>query len=262
MPFSQVGPVKFYQFDLLSEVGVRQAVFSRHGGVSEGPWHSLNVGKTVGDDEAKVTRNRELAFEAAGRDIQSLSDSWLMHGADVIVYDRPRPVEQLIPPKADIILTDKPEVSLFMRYADCAPILLVDPVRRALGLAHAGWRGAVQKVAARAVEAMTARYGSRPGDLLAAVGPAIGPARYEVGPEVAAEVQAAFGPRAGELLPRFGESTHFDLWAANRLALEEAGVKEIEVAGICTAENNRDWFSHRADKGRTGRFGVLLALEE
>ena len=262
MPFSQVGAVKFYQFDLLAEAGVRQAVFTRHGGVSEGPWQSLNVGKTVGDDPAKVTRNRKLAFAAAGRAIGSLSDSWLVHGADVVVYQQPRPAGQEIPPKADIILTDNPKVSLFMRYADCAPILLVDPVRRALGLAHAGWRGAVQKVASRAVEAMTDRYGSRPGDVLAAVGPAIGPARYEVGPEVAAEVQAAFGARAGELLPRFGDSVHFDLWAANRLALEEAGVKDIEIAGICTAENNQDWFSHRADKGKTGRFGALLALEE
>lgn len=262
MSFSQPDSVRYYTFESLQDAGVKQVVFTRHGGVSGGHWESLNVGLTVGDDPEKVTRNRELSFAAAGRDIRTLSDSWLIHIDNVLVYDQPRPADQFSPPKADIILTDNPEVSLFMRYADCVPILIVDPMRRALGLAHAGWKGTTMKVAARAVAAMVARYGSKPENLLAAVGPSIGPEHYEIGPEVIEQVMEAFGVDAGSLLPRFGRATHLDLWAANHLTLTEAGVKEIEVAGLCTAEHNGDWFSHRAEGGKTGRFGVLLALEE
>ena len=88
------------------------------------------------------------------------------------------------------------------------------------------------------------------------------PEMYEIGPEVIEAVQEAFGPDAPELLPRFGGSTHFDLWAANRLTLEQAGLRNIEVAGICTGTHTEDWFSHRAEKGKTGRFGVLMGLDE
>ena len=261
MPFSQFEDVKYYQFESLLDAGVRQMVFTRHGGVSPEPWDSLNVGLTVGDDPANVARNRELCFAAAGRPTESLSDSWLVHGSDVYVYDTPRPQDGNPPPKADILLTDNPEVSLYMRYADCVPVLLVDPVHRAIGLAHAGWQGTVKQVAKAAVSAMGERYGSVPGDLLAAVGPSIGPARYEVGPEVAEQVEAAFGEDAEDLLPRFGSSVHLDLWEANRLSLKRAGVSRIEVAGLCTFDNHQDWFSHRAEKGQTGRFGALLALD-
>ena len=199
-----------------------------------------------------------------GRPIESLSDSWLVHGTEVVVYDQPRPPSQTIPPKADIILTNQPNLTLFMRYADCVPILLHDPVQKAIGLAHAGWRGTVDKAAKVAVEAMQARYGTNPADVLAGIGPSISPEKYEVGPEVAAEVEAAFGEQADGLLPRYNQSVHFDLWAANRLALVAAGVQpdRIQLAGICTASQKEDWFSHRGDAGKTGRFGVLLALEE
>lgn len=264
MPYQQRDGVLFYTFEHFAGHRLHQAVFSRIGGVSTGPQSELNVGLTVGDDPENVVRNRQISFEVVERPIESLSDSWLVHGTDVVVYDQPRPADQPSPPKADIILTDNPEVTLFMRYADCAPILLYDPVQRAIGLAHAGWRGTVQKVGQAAVEAMQARYGTDPADLLAGIGPAIGPENYEVGPEVVAQVRAAFGPQAGELLPRYNHSVHFDLWAANRLVLEDAGVQpdRIELAGICTAANTDEWFSHRGDDGKTGRFGVLLALEE
>ncbi len=202
------------------------------------------------------------ALKPSGGQVETLSDSWLIHGHDTHIYEKPRPAEWEFPPKADIILTNNPQVSLFMRYADCVPILLVDPVQRAIGLAHAGWQGTVQKVGRHAIEAMQARYNSRPEDILAAIGPAIGPQRYEIGPEVAAQVRQAFGPDAEELLPRFGSATHFDLWAANQLTLEKAGVHHIEGSELCTAANPGDWFSHRGQNGKTGRFGILLALEE
>jgi YfiH family protein len=166
------------------------------------------------------------------------------------------------PPKADIILTDRREVTLVMRFADCVPILLYDPRRQAVALAHAGWRGTVLGTAAAAVEALGAAFGTHPADVVAAIGPAIGPDHYEIGPEVAAQVREAFGEAAERLLPRYGSRFHFDLWEANRLQLLRAGVpaEQIEVAALCTACHLEDWYSHRAERGRTGRFGALLAL--
>ncbi len=260
MPFHQPDTVRYYTFDSLAGQPLTHMAFTRVGGVSPGDWAALNMGLTVGDDPANVAENRRIAFATANRPLESLSDSWLVHGDGVVVYDQPRPPDEDSPPKADIILTDNPAVSLFMRYADCVPLLFYDPVKRAIALAHAGWQGTVSRVAARAVEALAARYGSRPADLLAVVGPSISPERYEVGQEVIDRVQAAFGADAPSLLPRFGNSTHFDLWAANRLTLEQAGVRQIEVSGLCTAQNPQDWFSHRGQHGRAGRFGVLLAL--
>jgi YfiH family protein len=264
MPLQQSDSVIFYSFELFSAQPLIQAVFSRHGGVSSGSFAELNVGLTVGDDPAKVARNRQISFDLVNRPIQSLSDSWLVHGTEVLIYDQPRPRDQPIPAKADVILTNNPQVTLFMRYADCVPILLYDPVQRVIGLAHAGWRGTVQGAGRSAVEAMQTRYSTDPADLLAGIGPSIGPDQYEVGPEVEAQVRAAFSSGAERLLPRYNRSVHFDLWAANRLVLEDAGVKSkhIELASICTASHNEDWFSHRGDGGKTGRFGALLALEE
>ncbi len=260
MPFETAAGLRFFQFELFKPRGITQAIFTRQGGVSQAQWTSLNVGATVGDDPRHVGENLERSFAAVDRPRNSLFDSWLVHGTQALVAEAPRPPDQAKPPQADIVLTNKPGVTLFMRYADCTPVLLVDPERRAVALAHAGWRGTVQRVAARAVEAMQAHYGSQPGDLLAGIGPAISARHYPIGPEVVAEVQAVFGEQAAGLLPRYGEHTHFDLAAANQLVLQQAGVGQIEQAGLCTYADPHDWFSHRASGGQTGRFGALLAL--
>lgn len=261
MPFLQADSLRYYSFESLTDAPVTQAVFTRLGGASQGAYASLNVGSTVGDEPTAVRQNIEAMFAAVNRSPSSIFDSWLVHGDEVLVADAPRAPDWQRPPQADIILTNKPEVSLFMRYADCVPLLFYDPVQEAIGLAHSGWKGAVLRVAAAAVKAMRVHYGSRPDDLVACLGPAISAQHYEVGSEVVEQVQAAFGSQAGTLLPRVNGATHFDLWGANRLALEEAGVRQIETAGLCTYADNQDWFSHRAAGGLTGRFGVLLALD-
>ncbi|MEX2143095.1 MAG: peptidoglycan editing factor PgeF [Anaerolineales bacterium] len=261
MPFVEIGGLRVFQFENLSLGPVTQAVATRQGGVSEGPYAKLNVGISVGDDPARVAENIERIFVAMGRPRASMFDSFLVHGAGALVAGGPRPAEWGKPPQGDIILTNKPNVTLFMRYADCVPLLYVDPVKRALALAHAGWRGTLLKVAAKAVDEMRAHYGSRPQDLLVGIGPAISVQQYEVGPEVVAQVQTVFGQQAAELLPQFNGSTHLDLVAANLRVLEAAGVRNIEQAGLCTFDNQQDWFSHRGAGGKTGRFGVLLALK-
>jgi YfiH family protein len=147
-----------------------------------------------------------------------------------------------------------------LRFADCVPILFYDPVRGAVGLAHAGWRGTVACIARATVRRMVEAFGCRPADIRAGIGASIGPCCYEVGDEVVEAARAAF-PNARHLLRRQdGGRWHFDLWAANchQLALE--GVKEIEVSGFCTACRTNEWFSHRAEEGRTGRLGAVIGL--
>jgi YfiH family protein len=258
----QPDQVRYLTSDLLPDELVTHAIFSRIGGASQGAYASLNVGLTVGDDPANVIQNREIAFREANRSPESLSDSWLIHSTGAVVYREPRPASQVVPPQADIVLTDNPEVTLFMRYADCVPIILVDPIKRAIALAHAGWQGTVLKVAQAAVRNLTETYNSRPENVLAVIGPSIGPENYQVGNEVTERVEAAFGPDAESLLPTIDQSVHFDLWAANHLVLQQSGVTQIDLSGICTFDYSTEWFSHRATGGNTGRFGVLLALKE
>jgi polyphenol oxidase len=258
MPFFQNNGLRYYTFEIFPE-NVTQGVFTRRGGVSPRPWDSLNVGGSIGDDISHVRENRIRSFKALGRAPESIHDVWQVHSVDVVYADAPRALDTPYQ-KADILLTDNAAVTLYMRFADCTPIMLYDPKKRAIGIVHSGWLGTVRGAARAAVVAMQERYDSNPDDILGAIGPAIGPDHYEIGEDVIAQVKRAFGKDARALLPAHGESTHFDLWNANRLLLEAAGVKKIEIAGICTACHTDDWFSHRGEKGKTGRFGALIAL--
>ena len=259
MPFSQQNSLRYYKFDIFPN-NIIQAVFTRQGGVSPHPWASLNVGGSIGDDIIHVRENRIRSFKILGRAPESIHDVWQVHSADVIFADAPRSLDTEYQ-KADIMLTDNPQVTLFMRFADCTPILLYDPIKQIVGLIHSGWLGTVRGAARVAVQAMQERYASTPTDILAAIGPAIGPDHYEVGEDVIVQVQSSFGTQAESLLEKRGESVHFNLWKANQILLTDAGVKQIETAGICTACHTNDWFSHRGEKGKTGRFGAMIALQ-
>lgn len=259
MPFKESNFIRFYTFDLLEDAGVIHGVFTRRGGVSTGPWSSLNVGGLVGDNPERVHTNRVLSFQALDRDPGSIYDVWQVHGNKVICTDSYRPLERAHL-KADAILTDRPQVTLFMRFADCVPILLYDPGSKVVGLAHAGWKGTIKGVVLEIIKTMREVYGSKSENIMAAIGPSIGPHHYEVGSEVVVEVRKTFASDAEDLLLRLNGAVHFDLWAANRLHLEQAGVGKIESANICTACHLEDWYSHRGEAGKTGRFGALIAL--
>jgi YfiH family protein len=149
-----------------------------------------------------------------------------------------------------------------LRFADCVPILLCDPLQRVIGLAHAGWRGTMAGMAGAAVQTMVHDLGCQPGDILAGIGPSIGSCCYEVGKDVAEATFGAFPDSAGLIEATANGRWHLDLWAANRRQLLDAGVRRIEVSGICTACRTDEWFSHRAERGRTGRLGALISLKE
>ena len=257
MSIIQHNGLRYFQFNSLK---TKHAIFTRHGGVSPQPWQSLNVGGTVGDDLARVRRNRLLSFEAMDCAPESIFDVWQVHSSDVVCAQAPRPTDQSYR-QADIILTDRPEVTLFMRFADCVPILVHDPRRGVIGISHAGWMGTLGDVPTTTVKALQKNYGSNPADIIAGIGPSIGPDHYEIGADVILQVMQKFGDESELFLRSHHGKIHFNLWETNRLLLERAGVEKIDVSGICTACNTADWFSHRAEKGRTGRFGALICLE-
>ena len=150
MPFNHYNGIRYYTFDIFPRE-VTHAVFTRQGGVSPEPWASLNVGGTVGDDVTRVRENRYRSFAALGRRIDSLFDVWQVHSADAVISDAPRdPKTELL--QADAVFTDKPEVTLYMRFADCVPILFFDSKKGVVGLAHAGWLGTVRGMTSAAVK--------------------------------------------------------------------------------------------------------------
>ncbi|MEK7278787.1 MAG: peptidoglycan editing factor PgeF [Chloroflexota bacterium] len=248
--------LRYFTFNSFPDGDLVHAVFAREGGVSPHPYESLNLSISTGDSMDNARANRRRAYEAVGLPFESMADVWQIHSADTVRFDAPRPDREV---KADGLITDRAGVSLFQRFADCVPILFYDPKHRALGMAHSGWRGTVNRAAASPVKAMAEAYGTRPADLMVGIGPAIGPDHYEVGPEVIAAARSAFPEADGLLIEREGK-THFDLWAANEHVLREAGVEQIEIAGMCTACHTDLFFSHRAEGGQTGRFGAVIAL--
>jgi polyphenol oxidase len=260
MILHQPGEIRYFTFEIFDREGVNAFIFSRKGGISPFPWESLNVGGTVGDSPERVLENRNRAFSAVGRNIDSMFDVWQVHSNEVVRADHPRSPEMDYQ-KADIILTDKEPVTLFMRFADCVPILLFDPIHKVIGLVHAGWIGTVNQIGKVAVQAMHALYGTDPGCLLAGIGPSICVDHYPVGGEVTAKVESSFNKDSKELLRTINDQVHFDLWTSNKLVLEQAGIKNIELASICTVCQPDDWYSHRGEKGKTGRFGVLFSLK-
>jgi YfiH family protein len=248
-----------YHFEALAAENVVHAVFTRLGGVSRGPFATLNVGNGVGDDEAAVAENHARIYAHMDLAANGVASPYQVHGNRVAVVtaaDAGRVI-----PGTDGLVTHTPGVGLLLRFADCQPILLYDPAHHALGLIHAGWRGAALGIARRAVEAMQDTFDSQPEELIAGLGPAIGPCCYTVGQNVAAAMGYALPDWRLVMSPLDEDQWRFDLPAANAQQLAAAGVREIEQAHLCTACHSQEFFSHRAGNGRTGRFAVLAYLK-
>jgi YfiH family protein len=163
-------------------------------------------------------------------------------------------------PETDALITDDPGLALLLRFADCVPVLYYDPVHNAAGLAHAGWRGVAAGVAPATVSAMAAHFGSDPAEIWAGVGPCIGPDHYVVGEEVVTAIQATL-PFGIEVAQQRQNTWVIDLAAAVRAQLHAVGVKQVDLADLCTACRTDEWYSHRGEHGHTGRFGVVVMLD-
>jgi purine-nucleoside/S-methyl-5'-thioadenosine phosphorylase / adenosine deaminase len=255
----QEGGIVFYQPEAMARFsGLRQAVATRHGGVSPAPFDSLNLGASVGDDRANVGENLLRLHQALDLDARSTVDARQAQAGEVALVAESERGARI--PDVDALITNVRGIPLMLRFADCVPILLYDPVHRAIGLAHAGWRGTVAKVAVHTVRAMADAFDTEPGDLYACVGPSIGPCCYQIGADVVAQVDKAF-PEPNDVLIRRNGSLYFDLWNANARLLRELGVGEVEVAAICTADHTEDFYSWRRENARTGRFAAVMSLE-
>jgi YfiH family protein len=255
----EMAGVVYYTFESFEGYGdMIHGITTRRGGVSTGHWASLNLTKGNGDDPAAVEENLRRASCALGVRREDLVSPNQRHTTRAQWVGRAERGKVI--PETDSLLTNETDVPILLRFADCTPILLYDPLRRALAVVHSGWRGTVAGAIPAAVHALREAFGSRPGDLVAGIGPSIGPCCYEVGDEVVAAVRGTFD-RAEALLPRNGgDRRRFDLWAANRRWLAEAGIPKVEEAEMCTACHMDEFFSYRGGSGHTGHFGALMML--
>jgi YfiH family protein len=220
----------------------------------------------------RALANRETLARRLGIRLDRMVGCQQVHGSTVAVVgyeDAGRGMSPDVPSAqgADAMVTGCPGLYLLALSADCPPVILYDPVRRAVGLVHSGWKGTVARVAANAVEALVDNYGSEPADIVAAIGPGIGPCCYEVGPEVVEAAESAFmgaWNTGNPILEEREGSTYFNLWEGIRCALLGAGLldKNVTVEGVCTADNLEVFYSHRAEAGKCGLFGAVVGIRE
>ncbi|HEY7430859.1 MAG TPA: peptidoglycan editing factor PgeF [Streptosporangiaceae bacterium] len=267
--FRQRGGLEVLTWPAFDGYPVDVLVTTRHGGVSSSEranFGTLNLSFSVGDSATDVLANRRRVASALGADLTSFVFAEQVHGRDariVSAADRGRGAEEPAGavPRTDALITTDPGTVLAVLSADCVPIVLYDPVAHVLACVHSGWRGTVAKAAQAAVATMIT-LGTRPRDVVAAIGPTAAPDQYQVGSEVQAAAQAAFGDETGSVLRPDGSGRWlFDLWAANRLVLREAGVpdQQIHVADVPTGPDPGIFFSHRLEPP-CGRFAAVARL--
>ena len=248
---------------------IRHMFTTREGGVSKDIYESLNLSFTRGDDETAVLENYRRVAQAQGTSIDHIVTSDQTHTTNVRPVGKEDLGKGITRPRdykdVDGMITDQPGVLLATFYADCVPLYFVDPVHKAIGLSHSGWRGTVGRMGQATVEAMERSFGSQPKDLLCAIGPSICQDCYEVSRDVAEAFIFAFPTHEKEILQAGALGKYqLDLWKANEIVLTEAGVlkEHIDLAGLCTCCNSSILFSHRASKGKRGNLGAFLMLTE
>ena len=256
------------RFPLLDETGIVENAFTtREGGVSEGIFESLNLSFTRGDDPDAVKENYRRIAAVFGKEVSDIVCSDQTHTTNVRRVDRTYGGCGVIKdrPYTDVdgLVTDEPGLILATFYADCVPLYFVDPVHKAIGLSHSGWRGTVERMGLATLDKMKAEFGTDPADVYAAIGPSICQDCYEVSEGVAdAFAEAVAGHEEEILIDKGNGKYQLDLWKANEIVMLDAGVKRehLAVTNICTCCNERLLFSHRASKGKRGNLGAFLML--
>ena len=241
------------------------AFTTRRGGCSTGYLESLNLGTNRGDSPENVLRNYEILGSALGFSPADTVFTRQTHSAIVARVgraDRGQGLFAPVPGERDGLITNEPGVVLTVFSADCTPVLLHDPVHRAVGAVHAGWRGTAGGIAAKAVEAMTSAFGTRPEDIQAAIGPCIGPCCFETGEDVPAAMVKALGEEALPAIAGNGPKYHVNLKQLNEIWLRRAGVVTLEICPDCTACQNRRFWSHRVVGDHRGSLAAVIWLPE
>lgn len=245
--------ISWLEFELLADVpDLVHGVFLRHGGVSQGPYKSLNVGRSglasfCGGNE-DIRENRFRIQKILG--VDHFVEAFQVHGASLLRMDE----QQREIPHCDGLMTQQRDLSLLIKHADCQACIFYDPENKALANVHCGWRGNVQNIYGVTVAEMQKQFGSKPDNLLVGISPSLGPKRSEF-INYRSELPDSF-------LPYQIQPTYFDLWAISQMQLEQAGVlpHHIEIASICTYSNPEDFFSFRRDNRVTGNHATVALL--
>ncbi len=257
------------QSPLLSPDFVAHAFSTRRGGLSSVPFETLNLGQSVGDDRAKVDENRRRFFGEFGIQPHQVVRVYQGHDNGVLqieskVLHHPGFPESVLDRanKFDALVTARPGLALTVSTADCVPILIHDPVRRAIASVHAGWRGTARKIVVSALDAMRTAYGTSPADCRAVIGPCIRRCCFEVDAPVAEAMASALADWNAYATTTRPGHWQMDLPAINRTLLIRSGVagENIEDLGLCSSCRSDLFFSHRRDKGRTGRMMNFIML--
>jgi len=244
----QYQPSLFRQFPHLVA-----AESTRHGGVSPAPFDSLNLGLSTGDERENVLENRRRFFGGLGIKTSQVASSFQVHGEQILYADSPDHREGF-----DALITDQPGVFVAVSVADCTPILIFDSKNGAVAAIHAGWRGTVVGLVAKTLAAMTSRFGTQGVDCFAYVGTCIDEGSFEVGADVADHFKTGFKRFDAEKKKFF-----VDLKAANAAQLYVFGIPEsqVEISPFSTVTHNNDYFSHRLERGTTGRMMAVIGVK-
>ena len=261
----QVGGVPYLAYPLLEKTGiVRHGFSTRIGGVSKGNCATMNISTTRGDDPAAIEENRRRIAAAIGVEPEDMTYTHQTHTTNVAVIRSEDRGKRFF--ETDGMVTDVPGICLVTFYADCVPLYFVDPVKKAIGLSHSGWRGTVNKMGMVTVRKMEECYGSDPQDIIAAIGPSICQDCYEVSEDVICEFRKNFRQEIWEELFYKKENGKYqlNLWKANEEVLLEAGIsrENIAVTNLCTHCNPDILFSHRATGDKRGNLSAFLALKK
>jgi hypothetical protein len=240
---------------------IRHYVSSREGGESTGELGGLNLSYKVGDDPEKVRLNRAKLAEAFEINPSHLVFPIQTHSSTIQIVN----ANSLTVPweDTDALMTNEKGILISVMSADCVPVLLYDPIGKAVAAIHAGWRGTMGEIVRKTVEKMTVVFGTKASDLIAGIGPSISAEVYEVGEEVIKAVEKVYGHKEGIIIQEEHGKGFCNLWEANRLQLLKAGVLPscIEVAGICTYKNADQFFSARKSGNKAGRFAAGIMLK-
>lgn len=258
----------YLTYNRLSEIPfINHAFSTRLGGVSEGIFDSMNLSFGRGDSDENVIRNYKLLSESAGFSFESLVASAQVHETVVrnvtakdkgIGITKPRDMQSV-----DALITIDPEVTLVTYYADCTPIFFVDTKTRAIGLAHAGWRGTVGNIAGEVIKSMAREFGTDPSDVICAIGPNIGKCCYEVSEDCSQEFKKLFDFESSVYTAVEGTDKYMiNLSLANKLLLIRAGVlpENIVISDLCTKCNSELLWSHRATGGKRGTMCAMMQI--
>ncbi len=261
------GKLTYITFPKISATGLTNHAFStRLGGVSKGHFSSMNMSFSRGDIETDVRKNYEILCSAVGIKTENLVFTKQTHTDNIkIVTDKDRGTGFSKPEFSDIdgLVTNCKNVALVTQFADCTPLLLLDPVKKVIASSHSGWRGTVKRIGEKTVKIMADEFGSNPADIIAAIGPNIGVCCYEVDEKVYREFLNAGFDNSVIFKPKGNGKYMLDLRLANKIILINSGIKEqnMDISDICTHCNSTEMFSHRAHGANRGNLAALIELK-